>query len=423
MFIDVARIGNLSETASVPFTVGGGTATPADYTPVPTGSLTFGANQAFARIAVTVNGDDLLEGQETFEVTLGGNAVAGRETATVRIGDDDALINEVLANVSNADDETNREYIELVGTPNALLDGYYFAVLEGEEEGDAGNLTDGSAAGVADFVFDLSGLRFGSNGLLVIVPGDDPETPEVEAWEYTSLADPATTIVETSALAGAGGVLEDSSQTYLLFAVPTSRSCKGFDYDQVGVYENGTNQAIGTGVGILDQLPAGASVVDSVGVVEGGGGDRDRVSTQRFPGNPGIHIHQPTGLSGSNGVTSDAFSRRFGQTLPNSIGAWFNGDIADGSPSSGLSYLNDRFQTSVVAPDGSELTPGAPNILRNVTFSIPDQFITVDQTPGGFTELVLTIQRTGDIANEQIEVFYETVDFGSAEEATSITRR
>ena len=51
------------------------------------------------------------------------------------------------------------------------------------------------------------------------------------------------------------------------------------DYDTVGTYENTTNQAIGTGVGILDQLPLGADMVDFVGVVEGGGGDRDRVAT------------------------------------------------------------------------------------------------------------------------------------------------
>ena len=65
-------------------------------------TLNFAANQALATIEVTINGDDDLEGLETVLVTLsGGTTVAGRDVATVTIADDDILINEVLANVSN----------------------------------------------------------------------------------------------------------------------------------------------------------------------------------------------------------------------------------------------------------------------------------------------------------------------------------
>ncbi len=316
--VEVARLGDLSSASSISYTVLAGTASPSDFVAVPSGTLNFAPNQGLATIVVTINGDNALEGLETIDVTLtSGNLVAGRGAATVTISDDDALINEVLANVTNADDETNREFIELTGTPGASLNNYYFVVFEGEEE----ELPDGGGAGVAKFVADLSPYSFGANGLLVLAPTN---------WEYASVASADTNVVQLAALDGAGGVLEDNSQTYALIRSPMAAIVQGTDYDTVGTYENGTNQAIGTGVGILDQLPAAADVVDSVGVVEGGGGDRDRTLTTQLLDHPGVHVHQPTPFTPGGNVTSDAVSRRFGQKLPNSIGAWFNGDIPDG---------------------------------------------------------------------------------------------
>jgi hypothetical protein len=428
--IEVARIGDLSAAASVNYTVTAGGANPADVgdfvaVGTPT-AVNFAAGQAYATIEVTINGDTDLEGNETVLVTLTGNVVAGRDVTTLTIADDDALINEVLANVTNADDETNREYIELIGTPNASLDGYYFVVLEAEEEGGPGE--NGAPAGVADLVIDLSPYSFGDNGLLVIAP---------TAWEYAALADPDTEIVNTTALDGDGGILEDSSQTYALIRSPDHAIVQGTDYDTVGAFENATNTAIGGTllnpgepaprygdlVGDLDQLPAGAQVVDSVGVVEGGGGDRDRMAAVPGPGDdnarPGVHVHQPTGLANSNGVTSDAVSRRVGQTLPNSIGAWFNGDIDNGDATTGLvNYLENTFFVSVVAPDGAVITPGAHNILRNVFFRVADQDAEVEEATGSVT---LRIERTGDVANEQIDVTYRTVDIDSAEDDVDYT--
>ena len=101
--------------------------------------------------------------------------------------------------------------------------------------------------------------------------------------------------------------------------------------------------------------------MDSVGIVEGGGNDRDRVATTTALGHPGIHVHQPQNLPGFSGVASDGVSRRPGQNLPNSIGAWFNGDITNGNPASApIRYLEDSLGfISVVSPDGAVLTPGA----------------------------------------------------------------
>jgi Calx-beta domain len=400
--VEVARAGNLSSPASITYSVTAGTAQAGDFVAVPNGTLDFAAGEALATIDVVLNGDTDLEALETVLVQLtSGNRIPGRDAATVTIGDDDALINEVLANVTNAVNETNREFIELLGNPNASLDGYYFVVFEGEEEGDANNTLNGASAGVADFVFNLSGHSFGSNGLLVIAPS---------TWDYQSIAAPGTAIINTSALDGSGGILEDNSQTYALIRSPSAPIVQGTDYDTVGTYETTTAVAIGLGVGVLDQLPAGAEIVDIVGIVEGGGNDRDRVATPDFPGNPGVHIHQPTSITPGGNVASDAISRRLGQTLPNSIGAWFNGDIADGNPSTGLSYANDSFFISVVSPDGAKVTPGQPNQLRTVYFRVTDQDKEVAEANGSVT---VRIERTGDL-NESISISYNTVDFGSA---------
>lgn len=418
--VEVARLGDVSAAASINYTVTAGGATPAgagDFVAVPTPQpLNFAAGQAYTTIEVTINGDTDLEGFETVLVTLsGGSVVAGREVATVNIADDDILINEVLANVSNSDDETDREYIELIGTPGANLSGYYFVVFESEEEENGG-----TGSGRADLVIDLSPYTFGANGLLVFVPGD----PNVAGftWEYASIADSNSNIVELPALMGAGGVLEDNSQTYAIIYSPLTAIVQGTDYDTVGAYEDATATAIGVGVGILDQLPAGAQWIDSVGVVEGGGNDRDRVATPPTLGHPGIHVHQPTSFISGGNVTSDAVSRRIGQTLPNSIGAWFNGDIANGDPANApIRYLEDTLGfISVVAPDGAVLTPGAPNILRTVYFRLADQAKEVAEADGSVT---IRIERTGDIANESLTVTYSTFDFGSAKANVDFTAK
>jgi hypothetical protein len=416
--VDVARLGDISAATSINYTVTAGGPNPAqsaDFVEVAAAqALNFAAGDGLAAIEVTINGDTNLEGLETVLVTLSGGAVvAGRDVSTLTIADDDILISEVLANVSNsADDETDREYIELAGTPGANLTGYYFVVFESDEEEHSG-----AGSGFADFVIDLGPHTFGANGVLAFVPGD----PGVDGltWEYASLTDPASNIVELAALMGMGGVLEDTSQTYAVIRSPGGAIMPGTDYDTVGAYESAAATAIGVGVGILDQLPAGAELVDSVGVVRGGGGDRDRVATTAALGHPGVHVHQPESFISGGNVTSDAVTRRIGQTLPNSIGAWFNGDISDGNPANApIRYLEDTVAISVVSPDGAVITPGAPNILRNVFFSLADQQEEVAEADGSVT---VRIERTGDIENESLSVTYSTLDFGSAEENVDFT--
>jgi hypothetical protein len=390
--LSVARLGGATGDAHVDYTIAAGGANPAtagvDFVDGGPTTLDFADGQTVATVPVTIKGDTVLEGNETLTVSLtnatgGATIKSGADVATVTIADDDALINEVLANVSTSatqpTDETNREYIELVGTPGASLNGYQFVIFNGVENRSGG--TAGAAVGIADLVIDLSGQSFGSNGLLVITP---------TAWAYN--ADAGTNVFATAALDGNGGVIKDSSQTYALIKTPTPL-VQGTDYDTVGTYESSASFAVGSGVGILDQLPAGAQLIDTVGVVQGGSGNRDRIATLNVPG---IHIHEPIG---NGNVTPDAITRRLGDHTPNSIGPWYDGEIE--KPNVPLVYAADP-KRNVVTPAGAQLTPGAANILRNVFFATTA--VSVNESAGTAT---VTVKRSGDLS-QAIDVNYTT---------------
>ena len=409
--LTVARLGGTG-AASVNFAVADGTAQDAgtppgdnDYDPPVGNSISFGANEFIKTITIDINGDTVLEGNETLTVTLSGAVGATldgtADVATVTIADDDALINEVLANVSVvdgglSDEQEEYEYVELIGTPGASLNGYYFVVFEGqEEEGAAGS-------GVADVVVNLSGQSFGSDGLLVIADTD---------WAYFDAGNTGTTFVGIN-----GFSLEDDSQTYALVKSSVA-IIQGTDYDTVGAYVGTSRDTIDNplgSVGVLDVAPftpgGAAQIVDSVSVFNGGS-DRDRAIVQEGLGLPGVHVHQPTRTVTDTNVASDAVSRLFGNTLPNTIGSWFNGDIldseADDFGSGVIEYQNGTTKISAVAPDGSVLTPGTANILNNV-------FITADvesvNEPGsGTVNVTFTVTRTGDLSSG-LTVDYQTLD-------------
>ncbi len=98
----------LTEQATVRFATGDGTATVADNDYVATsGTLTFAPGQTEAMISVTVKGDQIVEGDETFTVSLSnnsGNTTLGNATATGTILNDDvrgslAILGSVVNNV------------------------------------------------------------------------------------------------------------------------------------------------------------------------------------------------------------------------------------------------------------------------------------------------------------------------------------
>lgn len=195
------------------------------------------------------------------------------------------------------------QYIELTGTPAGNLTGYYVVVVEGG---------DGAAAGTADFVVNLgadcgAACTFGTNGLLMITKPTG-HTP----------GNAATTVV-SNADGDYGYDNPISSATVLLVYSETNPIVVNTDYDD-------------TNDGTLE-LPAGATVVDSVGW-------RTTAAHQ---------VYSPA-IVGAIGDAPDALAR-VGTAL-NSAAAWYAGELTGGTEST-------TFVVTDGLPSGLTLTPGS----------------------------------------------------------------
>lgn len=206
------------------------------------------------------------------------------------------------------------EYIELRGTAGMAVGAdLYLVEIEG----------DGSAAGVADFVRDVSADSFGTNGILSIV-----ETGACTGRDYTS--DGGNSIVDSNV------TFENGTLSFLLIRSPVMPMVQGTDYD--------TNND-----GTLDALPPNAVVVDAVGWTDGGGSDIVYGGVDVTPG---------TG-------TPDAATRNFNNITPLMVGAWF-ADVIVGDPQSVL-----YSQTNLVGPFVIDfLTPGRQNLAPTAAAGI-----------------------------------------------------
>lgn len=227
---------------------------------------------------------------------------------TVKVTDNDwVLLSELKVNPPGPVDGPF-EFVEIAGRPEALLTNLYFLVIEGDTEQDPGEVR---------LVVDLSGRRLGLNGLLVIV---------AELHPY--LIPPATTVVYEPALDDPSGALGNGTVTFLLATCPT-RFSAGVDLDR-------------DDDGVLEGLPWGTTVLDSVGWSDGGAGDL---------------VYTRAVLTQSSG-TPDAASRYPGNTQRHSADAWFNGSLLGPDPAS-LVYHPEHVSADF--PVGTELTPGVPN--------------------------------------------------------------
>ena len=135
---------NLSDTATqVSYSVAG-TATPgSDYTAL-TGSVTIAANTLSATIDVSVVNDDVLEDNETVEVTLtgitggdGNITLGGGTTAVVTISDEDAALASISATITPAAEPgTNGMFAVILSNPSSTATQVSYSV--------AGTATPGS---------------------------------------------------------------------------------------------------------------------------------------------------------------------------------------------------------------------------------------------------------------------------------------
>lgn len=92
------RTGDLSQTLTVAYTVGGSATAGSDYAPTPTGTVTFGANQSTATLDLTIVDDVAPEGAETVQVTLvdgSGYAVGAQGSAQAVITSDETSVTKI----------------------------------------------------------------------------------------------------------------------------------------------------------------------------------------------------------------------------------------------------------------------------------------------------------------------------------------
>jgi hypothetical protein len=218
------------------------------------------------------------------------------------------LLNEVLVNPAGSPDDPY-EYIELRGTPSLALSNIYVVSIEGD------NGTGG--AGVADMVIDLTAASLGTSGLLIMKSPTGGFTPGA-----------GTAIVTDTQFDTSGGGIENGTVSHLII-YSTSALVETTDYDT----DND---------GILESLPSGAAIIDAVGWSDGGGTDI---------------VYGGVALTQTSG-TPDAATRFLLDTTPNSLSAWYNGDLANGVPTS---MVYDTLAASSNLPAGAILTPGAPN--------------------------------------------------------------
>ena len=311
---------------------------------------------------VTVNGDGSFSytppsatflGNDTFDYTATNGA--GSDNATVTITVAEGYLNEILFNPPGTD--APNEYIELRGTPNALIPaGTYIVVVDG----------DGASLGDVTAIINLSGLTFGANGYLVLLQNGNSYTTAAGATVVTSTSSGfgglgLPTLARWSADGGATD-LKQGSVSFLLVQtnvvplltddIDTSPTAAGDGTPDGSVY-------------------AGWNVIDSIGVITGSATSPTSYAAFNFSNPPlgydpiyvGRATGDTTGSTASDWVTTGALSggpppAAFTLSATNTAPVSYVGRALDHIGSTNFPALNQAPVNSV---------PGAQNIPVNST--------------------------------------------------------
>ena len=266
-----------------------------------------GLRPALVTHAIITSADSLQYPVGSFVASLG-----------VGIQDDEfVLLNEMKVNPPGTNDAPF-EYLELRGTPGAVMTNLSLLVLNGDSE---------TNPGVAFPVFDLTGHSLGASGLLVVGP---PVSP------YPIPADTAR--LTDSRFDLPGGLLGNGTISFLLIST-TNPPAEGTDLDA------GDN-------GKLEGLPEDVRLIDSVGWSDGNNGDV---------------LFGDVNLKQNSG-TPDAATRFPGNSTALSADAWFNGNLL-GTNGGALLYNPDSASGNL--PAGTSLTPGTTDNTAPVVSELP----------------------------------------------------
>ncbi len=355
--ITVTRSGASNGAAQVHYAATANTADAGDFTAV-SGDLSFIDGQTTNSFTIPITNDTSPESPELVDLTLSsptnGATLGSQSFAQLTIQDNDGqapagvLLNEYEANPPTSADNPY-EYIELRGPAGTNLDNVYVLGVEGDFPQNPGNV---------DLAFNLTGRVIGSNGILIIKATIGGHTPAN-----------GTTIVGDTVFNDAPAI-ENNANSFLVV------------YSQTPI-TGGQDLDPGTDDGVLE-LPAGAILMDSVGVKESGI-------------NGLVYGPQITQSSG----TPDGATRFANDLTPNSAAAWFCADLQGGANSQ-TAY--DGTKASANFPiGGASLTPGAPNtITRDLTPPVLD--------PGVF-EYNVSAQRITLTFSESVSASFDANDF------------
>ena len=228
--------------------------------------------------------------------------------ATVVAAPAQLFINEILFNPPGPD--TPNEYIELRGTPNAVLpNGTYFVAVNGDA---------GSGPGTPQNVFDLSGRAVGGNGFLVLLPKGTPYGANSNATILVNTNDPGWGSGAGSSIGhrGAGGQSELQNASVTFFLIQTTNPPAFSDDIDPG------NTGVPHGP-VWDSW----TVLDSVGVL-----DNDGAGDFAYGA---INFRRNAGASATGTVVAVGFTPGYVGRTTNSTGAaagdWVAGDNLSGS--------------------------------------------------------------------------------------------
>ena len=258
------------------------------------------------------------EANPTFNLSVtatdAGGLTSAAGTVTINLTDvfeaiSPIYINEILMNPQGSD--TGNEYIELRGTPNAPIPvGTYLVGIEGN-----------AGAGDVQDIFNLGGLTFGSNGLLLLL--------QKGSLYDTSAATTAGTTVVTNTGAGVGwgnGVdsilgsgshngdnspadIENASSTFLLI----NSSVAPLLSDDIDALDNGTPGGV----------YASWTILDSLGLLSNSGAPNFGYAAINFvrQGGTAISVTGPTIT-----VLETEYGGRVGNSTGSTTSDWISGD-------------------------------------------------------------------------------------------------
>lgn len=231
------------------------------------------------------------------------------------------LLKEILVNPPSTDG--NNEYVEIVSTnPSDSLSNVWLLEIEGDST---------SGRGTVDNARNLTGLSFGTNGLLVLGEGYSTSNP----WGMTN---PPTGLANLNRPGAA--TIENGGVSMLL--VTSFTGSQGTDYDA-------------NNDGVFDATPW-TSVLDSIAW-------KDSSAAAAY----GPELVRP------GGGAPDALSRIYGNTTANDASAWWGGSILDTytNPDPDLSkdYKTDNA-ANWVNRSFDEITPGTANVPESGAFTL-----------------------------------------------------